>query len=47
MYSVEYTKTRKLACLAFDNFYMMVESFTSQTFTNRTKIINIENDDFF
>ena len=47
MYMVEYTNVRKLACLALDNLYIMEESFTGLAFTNWSKIINIENDDFF
>ena len=30
-----------------DNLYIMEESFTGLSFTNWSKIINIENDDFF
>ena len=47
MYIVEYTRARKLTCLALDNLYIMSESFTILAFTNWSKIINIENDDFF
>ena len=47
MYIVEYTSARKLTCLALDILYIMVESFTSLAFTNWSKIINIENDEFF
>ena len=47
LYTVEYTRERKLTCLTLDNLYIMVESFTCLTFTNWSKIINIENDDFF
>jgi hypothetical protein len=47
MYIVEYTNARKLACLALDNLYMMQESFTGPQFTNWTRIINIENTNFF
>ena len=47
MYVAEYTNARKLACLALDNLYMMLESFTGLAFTSWTKIFNIENDDFF
>ena len=46
MYIVEYTRTRKLTCLALDNLYIMEDSFTDLAFTNWRKIINIENDEF-
>ena len=47
MYIVEYTWERNLTCLALDNLYIMEESFTGLSFTNWSKVINIENDDFF
>ena len=47
MYIVEYTRARKLTCLALDNLYIMAEFFTGLTFTNWSKIINTKNDDFF
>ena len=47
MYIVEYTRARKLTCLALDNLYIMAKSFTCLAFTNWSKIIHIENDDFF
>ena len=47
MYIVEYTRERKLTCLALDNLYIMTESFMGLSFTNWSKIINIENDVFF
>ena len=47
MYIAEYTRARKVTCLALDNLYIMEESFTDLAFTNWRKIINIENDDFF
>ena len=47
MYIAEYTRIRKLTCLALDNLYIMEESFTCLAFTNWSKIIKIENDDFF
>ena len=47
MYIVEYTREIKLTCLALNILYIMAESFTSLAFTNWSKIINIENVDFF
>ena len=47
MYIAEYTNATKLACLALDNLYIMAESVTGLEFRNWSKIINIENDDFF
>ena len=47
MYIVEYTREKKSTCLALDNLYIMAQSFTGLAFTNWSKIINIENDDFF
>ena len=34
MYSAEYTRARKLTCLALDNLYIMEDSFTNLAFTN-------------
>ena len=34
MYIVEYTRARKLTCLALDNLYIIAESFTGLAFTN-------------
>ena len=47
MHISEYTRARKLTCLALDNLFIMEESFTGLAFTNWSKIVNIENDDFF
>lgn len=47
MYIAEYTNVRKSECLALDNLYMMPDSFTSLEFKSSTKIINIENTEFF
>ena len=47
MYIAEYTREIKFTCLALDNLYIMEESFTGLAFTNWSKIIDIENDDFF
>ena len=47
MYIVEYTRGRKLACIALDNLYIMEKTFIDLAFTNWRKIINIKNDDFF
>ena len=47
MYIVEYTRERKLTCLALDNLYIMEDSFIDLAFTNWRKIINIENDELF
>ena len=47
MYIVEYTRARKLTCLALDNLYIMEDSFTGLAFTNCSKIINIEMMFFF
>ena len=47
MYIAEYTRERKLTCLALDNLYIMEDSFIDLAFTNWRKIINIENDEFF
>jgi len=46
-YIAEYSSARKMTCLALDNLYLNVESFTGIAFTSWTKIINIENNDFF
>ena len=43
MYIAEYTNARKLACLALDNLYTMLGSFTSPTFNDWTTLIDIEN----
>ena len=47
MYIDEYIRERKSTCLALDNLYIMAESFTGLAFTNWSKLINIENDDFY
>ena len=46
MYIAEYTRERKLTCLALDNLYIMEKYFTGLAFTNWSKMINIENDFF-
>ena len=42
MYITEYTNPRKLACLALDNLYTMLGSFTSPTFNGWTTLIDIQ-----
>ena len=47
MYISKYTNAINSTCLAFDNLYMMSDSFTGLEFTSWTNIINIENTENF
>lgn len=47
IYISEITSARKLACLALDNLFTMPDYFTGPSFTSWTRIINIEDTDFF